>query len=117
MGRLTKFVAFTLALLAAVAVGTLLVPAGNAVGPNARLEVPPAQHAHNGVVMIPLAGNGGGSQLAVLDVTKQTLAIYYVENQTGKLTLQSVREIRWDLQMKDFNGSQPLPREIQAMLK
>ena len=35
----------------------------------------------------------------------------------GELALKSVRNIQWDLQMTEFNGVAPLPRDIRAMLE
>jgi hypothetical protein len=34
----------------------------------------------------------------------------------GDITLKSVRNIHWDLQMVEFNTEAPLPREIRSML-
>jgi hypothetical protein len=39
--------------------------------------------------------------------------VYQIEPQTGMITLKSVRRIAWDLQLTDFNTSNPLPQDIR----
>lgn len=59
-----------------------------------------------------------GKQLVTLiDPHRKVMSVYHVELATGQISLKSVRNIRWDLQIDDFNGDSPLPKEIQAMLK
>ncbi len=58
-----------------------------------------------------------GQLLTVVDPRQQTIGVYAIDLPTGKITLRSVRNIRWDLQMVDFNGEHPLPREIRMQLE
>ena len=44
------------------------------------------------------------------------MSVYQIDLTSGKITLRSVRQIQWDLQITDFNGSYPSPREIQSLL-
>ena len=55
-------------------------------------------------------------QLTVIDPRTQVVSIYHVELATGAITLKSVRNIRWDLQIVEFNGISPLPSEIRSRL-
>ena len=55
-------------------------------------------------------------QLTVIDPATRSMAVYHVEKASGRLTLKSVRRFQWDLQLEEFNGASPLPREIQSML-
>ena len=55
-------------------------------------------------------------QLTVIDPQLHVLSIYHIESTTGEIALKSVRNIHWDLQMSEFNGKSPLPREIRSML-
>ena len=57
-----------------------------------------------------------GQQLTVIDATKRAMAVYHVDKATGRVTLKSVRQVHWDLQLEEFNGVSPLPREIQSLL-
>jgi hypothetical protein len=52
-------------------------------------------------------------QTVIYDSQRQTLAVYQIEPQTGMITLKSVRRIAWDLQLTDFNTSNPLPQDIR----
>ncbi len=56
-------------------------------------------------------------QLTVIDPRTRVMSIYHIEPTTGTITLKSVRNINWDLQMVEFNGVNPLPREIKALLE
>lgn len=56
-------------------------------------------------------------QLAVLDPRMRVLSVYEINKTTGAITLRSVRNIGWDLQMEEFNSTNPSPREIRAILE
>jgi len=54
-------------------------------------------------------------QLIVIDPRVRVMSVYHIDQVTGEITLKSVRNIHWDLQMSEFNGTSPSPREIRAM--
>jgi len=56
-------------------------------------------------------------QVVVLDPKAHVMSVYHVELASGTVQLRCVRNIHWDLQMMDFNGTVPLPREIQAHIQ
>ena len=43
--------------------------------------------------------------------------LWGLDSATGKIALRSVRNIHYDLQMSEFNGEAPLPREIRLLLE
>ncbi len=49
-------------------------------------------------------------QVTVIDPS-----VYHVELTSGKITLRSVRNLRWDLQMTELNTNHPLPQELQSL--
>lgn len=57
----------------------------------------------------------GRQQVVVTDTHAKTMAIYEVEPVSGKVLLRSVRDIKWDLQMEQFNATSPTPGEIRSM--
>jgi hypothetical protein len=69
------------------------------------------------LIAVPSPVGDKGQLLTVLDPRQQTMGVYWIEAGTGKITLRSVRNIRYDLQMTDFNGDNPLPREIRMQLE
>jgi hypothetical protein len=69
------------------------------------------------LIAVPSSMGDKGQLLTVLDPRQQTMAVYWIEAGTGKITLRSVRNIRFDLLMMDFNGDNPLPREIRMQLE
>jgi hypothetical protein len=66
--------------------------------------------------VLTLPREGGSEQLVVVDPNQRVMAVYQVDGARGELALTSVRNFRWDLQMDEFNGTSPSPREIRAML-
>ena len=61
-------------------------------------------------------GNGQ-QQVIVIDAKARVMCVYHVDRNQGETELKSVRSIRWDLLMEEFNGVRPLPREIRTLLE
>lgn len=59
----------------------------------------------------------GHKMIVVIDDDRETMGSYLINAQTGQITLRCVRNFRWDLQMDEFNGSEPSPQKIQALLR
>ena len=55
-------------------------------------------------------------QLTVIDPAMRVVAVYHIDMAKGEITLKSVRNFHWDLQMLEFNTAAPLPQEIRLML-
>jgi hypothetical protein len=68
--------------------------------------------------LIALASPAGEQrqQVTVIDPDTRVLGVYHIESSTGEVTLKSVRNIHWDLQMIEFNGTHPLPREVRSII-
>ncbi len=58
----------------------------------------------------------GVQQVVVIDPEARVMAVYHIGPNNGSITLKSVRDIRWDLRMEEYNGTKPSPRDIRAML-
>ena len=56
-------------------------------------------------------------QLTVIDPAMRVIAVYHIDSSKGEITLKSVRNFHWDLQMLEFNTAAPLPQEIRSMLE
>ena len=69
------------------------------------------------LVAIPGPDSESQQSLLVLDRSLQTIASYQIDKQSGQISLRCVRNIRGDLQMDDFNGTEPSPEKIQALLQ
>ncbi len=41
------------------------------------------------------------------------MCVYHIDA-SGVITLKSARNIHWDLQMEQYNGTSPLPRDIRS---
>jgi len=80
--------------------------------------VPQAAAAANSDLLVVSATLGDRlQQVTVIDSKQRVMSVYQIDAQTGRIALRSVRKIHWDLQMTEYNGESPLPREIQALLE
>jgi hypothetical protein len=69
------------------------------------------------LIAVPTTIEGGRiQQVTVIDPRTRVMNVYHVELSSGAITLKSVRNIHWDLQMIEFNGVKPLPAEIRGLL-
>lgn len=57
----------------------------------------------------------GVQQIVVTDPKVRVMAVYHVDAAHGKLQLKSVRSLRWDLGMEEFNSESPLPSELRVL--
>lgn len=57
----------------------------------------------------------GIQQIVVVDTRVQTMAVYHIEPTAGKIQLKSVRSLRLDLIMEEFNATTPLPSEMRML--
>jgi hypothetical protein len=100
------------AILGAVAVGMILTMAAVA---QQQFGLPAAQPAvANGselsVVSMPDRG-----LVVVVDQRQHSMCVYQID-QNCKIVLKSERRIEWDLQLMDFNATDPKPQTIRSML-
>ena len=58
----------------------------------------------------------GDLQVVLVDGHSRVMSVYHVTAADGAITLKSVRNVRWDLLMEEYNGAKPYPREIRALL-
>jgi len=81
------------------------------------------QHpAHNSsasaeLIAFTTAADDSRVLLTVIDPRQRVVSVYHVHRESGKISLLSVRNIHWDLQIQDFNGANPLPEEIRKQLQ
>lgn len=57
----------------------------------------------------------GTQQVVVVDTRLQSMAVYRVSGEDGKIQLKSVRKIQMDLAIEQFNASEPLPSEMRLL--
>lgn len=63
----------------------------------------------------PLEGNR--QLLMVVDQQLKVLAVYHVDTTNGTVTLRSTRALGYDLQLDDFNATDPRPSALKKMLQ
>ena len=72
--------------------------------------------ANSELIALSMAGETY-QQVTLIDPKQQVMSVYHIELATGVIELKCVRQIRWDLQIADYNGKGLLPREIQSQLQ
>jgi hypothetical protein len=72
--------------------------------------------ANAGLLAFTATVGDNGHQITIIDPHERVMGVYWVDNE-GKLALKSVRNIRWDLQMVDFNGVSPQSREVRSLVE
>jgi hypothetical protein len=109
----------TAALGASAIAGFALATIAVAVGPKAGFAQRPAAPSATGGGLTTLATSAGDhhQQITIVDPDTRTMAVYHVDTTSGEIVLKSVRNIHYDLQMIEFNGTSPLPGEIRAILE
>lgn len=69
------------------------------------------------VVTHVVSGDGRAAALVVVDPLKKCVAVYHIHPDTGAIELRSVRTIRWDLELSEYNSGTPLPEDIRKGLE
>ena len=75
----------------------------------------PAGSATTDLIALSFDGGEGRQQVTLIDPRTRVMAVYHVDRTSGSLALKSVRNVVWDLQMEEFNTSNPTPREIRPL--
>ncbi len=84
---------------------------GQRLAPNGAQQVTP-----RGQLIAIASPADVGQQLTLVAPHLRVMSVYQVDRATGQITLKSVRNVHWDMMMDEFNGVQPSPRDIRAML-
>ncbi|MBL9125740.1 MAG: hypothetical protein JNG90_19020 [Planctomycetaceae bacterium] len=68
--------------------------------------------------MLALAAPAGDNRqlVTVIDPRTKVMTVYHIELSTGTIELKNARKIEWDLQMVEFNGTNPLPQDIRRKI-
>ena len=77
---------------------------------------PPATQPEGELIALNSDVEEGRQQIVVIDPKSRVMSVYHIEHATGVISLKSVRNIRADLLMDEFNTDSPLPKEIRAIL-
>ena len=86
-------------------------PEANAQRPAAA----PDRAATADLITLSYDAGEGRQQLTVVDPRTRVVAVYHIDRATGALSLKSVRNVHWDLQIEDYNSANPTPREIRLL--
>lgn len=75
----------------------------------------PPQTGSSDIQVLSTPLQTGIQQLVVVDSRNQSMAVYHIEPQQGKIQLRSVRSLRWDLMMEEFNPTAPEPSKMKLL--
>lgn len=99
--------------------GMVLVAWGAPQERNSHVSKPDVASAvDSGQGMALCVSTGENRQLiTMIDRENKVMSVYQVTLSTGEIELKSVRNLTWDMQMTEYNGISPLPRDIRTMLQ
>jgi hypothetical protein len=92
--------------------------AGRSAIDEARAQSPAMGYQGGGeLITHHIAADEHRQQLTVIDPRTRVACVYHIDRDTGEISLKSVRNLHFDLQLTEFNSTSPRPREIRAMLE
>lgn len=68
-------------------------------------------------VTVVASDNDNRQQVVLIDPDMRVIAVYHVGHESGKISLKSVRNFKWDLEMMQWNSQPPQPQEVRSMLQ
>lgn len=104
------------AILGAAVVGGVVAMAGDGGRP-APLRAAGMPDTSGGLIALPTTAADGRQSLTIIDPRVRVMAVYQIDAAKGEITLKGVRNIHWDLQIDEFNGTNPLPADIRALVE
>lgn len=68
--------------------------------------------------MIAVSANVGDKyqQVTLIDPKQRVMSVYHIEFATGTVALRSVRNFQYDQQLMHYNGKDPTPEELKALV-
>lgn len=92
-------------------------PTPNFAGQNqAALKAQPVTVAQGNLLMSTTTTPNFQQQIVLVDTATKTMAVYHVSPDTGLIALKSVRRMDGDLALDEFNGTDPSPTKVRAIL-
>jgi hypothetical protein len=83
----------------------------------AQRSAPPGAIGSHGLIALATSADERHQQVTVIDPETRVLGVYHIDMASGEVALKSVRSLHWDLQMEQFNGTSPLPREVRSLIE
>lgn len=86
--------------------------------PEVSAERPSHDKATSGGELITISAQlpDGRQQITLIDPLRHVMSVYHIDSTNGGIQLRSVRNVRWDMLLDEFNGNRPSPREIHSLL-
>lgn len=72
--------------------------------------------SQDGIIALHLDGSETADAVALLDTKSRVMSVYHIDRSNGEVSLKSVRNVTWDLQLDEFNGVKPSPKEIKNLV-
>lgn len=111
-----RFVALAAVVVLAGLTGSLL---GYPTGAAEQFSPPPlvTQGESSGLIALASPPTGEVQQFTVVDPATRAMAVYHVNLKSGQIELKSARNLRFDLQLEDYNGVTPKAKEVRIQVQ
>lgn len=76
----------------------------------------PTSTANENMLMHSGFSSSGANQVILVDTVRRVMAVYFIAPDSGGIQLKSVRNLASDLQLEEFNGSDPSPSKVRSIL-
>jgi len=76
-----------------------------------------AQGDASGLTTLASPPVGDLQQFTVVDPATRAMAVYHVNLKSGQIELKCVRNLRFDLQLEDYNGVTPKAKEVRIQVQ
>ena len=83
---------------------------------DAQISGPETFVSQDGLIALHLDGTDTADAVALLDTKTRVMSVYHIDRSNGEVSLKSVRNVTWDLQLDEFNGVKPSPREVKSLV-
>lgn len=72
--------------------------------------------ASTGLISHVLEGEGQATRVIIIDPQMRAMGVYEISREKGEIVLKSIRNLRGDLQLLDFNSEGLSPEDIRKQL-
>jgi hypothetical protein len=83
----------------------------------AQREASPTLVGERELIAMTASAGENRQQIILIDPQTRVMGVYHVDAGSGTIEMKSVRNLTWDLNLLQYNGTSPLPEEVRTMVE